>query len=212
MRKMYLGLMFILAGILSVQAMAQVNLSGLSEEQMLQLNAQAAKIRADNAAAAKNVTSTVTDSISTIITDPERVSTWGNQAAIAAEGFANALGIAASTVGVSVNEFVATDAGTLVVIGIGLKIFGPMLTTFLIVVLGFIVIFFLTRMLVRTFIGIDRIEKSEPKTYLWGFYTSKNERVIYNKLDDCGEGVYLFVLCAMAGALISLIVIFANVL
>jgi hypothetical protein len=212
MRKMLMGFILVLMTVIAVPSFAQrIDVPGLTDEQILQLKAQAAQVAADNAVG-KQVSDVAAKGIEQIITNPEAASTWGTQAANAAKGFAEAIGIAANSVGVSVNEFVKTDAGTLVVIGIGLKLFGPMLTSFAIAFFGFILIFFLTRMMIRLFLGIKSIEKSETKTYLWGLYTKTPERVVYHPLGDTGDGTHLFTFATLLGAFISVIVILSNVL
>lgn len=211
MRKLMLSFILVLMTVMAVPTFAQrMDVPGLTEEQILQLKAQAAQIAADNVSGKTGEIASA--GIGQIIANPEAASTWGSQAATAAKGFAEAIGIAASTVGVSVNEFVKTDAGTLVVIGIGLKLFGPLLTSFFIAFFGFILIFFLSRMMIRLFLGVDRVEKSETKKYLWGLYEKTPERVVYYPLDKTGDGAHLFIFLTLAGAFISIVVILANVL
>lgn len=213
MRGIFKYLMFALALVFACSSSAaSIDASGLTDEQLLQLKAQAATIAANNAAEGKKAVDDTTSAISEIISDPNAMSSWGNQAAAAAKGFAEAIGIAATTVGVSVNEFVKTDAGTLVVIGIGLKLFGPMFVSFTVAILGFFITFFLARSLIRLFLGIDRVEKGETKKLLWGLYEKTPERIIYTKLDKSGDGAHLFIFVTMAAAFVCFIVITVNVI
>ncbi len=65
-------------------------------------------------------------------------SAWGTQAAAAAEGFAKAIGIAARELGVTVNEFLKTDAGKLAALIIVWKMIGASLVKLVMGLLIFI--------------------------------------------------------------------------
>jgi hypothetical protein len=113
-RKLFLMVAFVLFSVTSFAAQTTVDVSGLNDAQIAELKAQAA---AAVAKAAKG--------------DPKEIgagitlaATWGSQAATAAEGFAKALGIAAKELGVTVNDFLQTDAGKLTAILIIWKIAG----------------------------------------------------------------------------------------
>lgn len=101
---------------------ATIDTSGLSDAQVAELKAIAAKKVAEQAAATAKPGSDVT---------PEKVTagvalaaTWGTQAAAAAEGFAKALGIAAKELNVTINDFLKSDAGKLTALLIIWKVAG----------------------------------------------------------------------------------------
>lgn len=93
-----------------------IDTSGLSDAQVAELKAQAANAVAK---VAKGADPSVGVGVGVTL-----AATWGQQAASAAEGFAKALGIAARELGVTVNDFLHTDAGKLTAILIVWKIAG----------------------------------------------------------------------------------------
>lgn len=101
---------------LTAVAATQIDTNGLNDAQIAELKAHAAKIVADTAKAADGQTE-----IGPMVT---MATTWGNQAAQAAEGFAKAINIAARELGVTVNEFLKTDAGKLTAVLIVWKVAG----------------------------------------------------------------------------------------
>jgi len=101
-----------------------IDTSGLTEAQIAELKAHAAKVVADTARGVE------------MPAQPEKVgamvtlaATWGQQAAAAAEGFARALSIAAKELGVTVNDFLHTDAGKLTAVLIIWKVAGASITS-----------------------------------------------------------------------------------
>lgn len=109
---------FMMAVALST-ASAEIDTRGLSDSQIAEMKAIAA------AKAAENVKSKVE------VAKPESVgamtalaATWGTQAAAAAEGFSRAISIAAKELGVTVNDFLHTDAGRLTALLIIWKVAG----------------------------------------------------------------------------------------
>jgi len=105
----------------SFASQTAIDTSGLSDAQVASLRAHAAKVVADAAnQSAGNVVSSAMNS-GTVMT---MAATWGQQAAMAAEGFAKALGIAAKELGVTVNDFLHTDAGKLTALLIIWKVAG----------------------------------------------------------------------------------------
>lgn len=84
-----------------------IDTSGLTEAQVAELKAHAAKVVAD---AAKGTAAADPKEVSAMVT---LAASWGPQMAQAAEGFARAIGIAARELNVTANEFLASDAGKL---------------------------------------------------------------------------------------------------
>jgi hypothetical protein len=110
-RKMIAGFALALAAVGAFAASTTVDTSGLTEAQVAEIRAIAAKKVAETAAQAAKPGSDVT---------PEKVTagvtlaaTWGTQAAAAAEGFAKALGIAAKELNITINDFLKSPAGML---------------------------------------------------------------------------------------------------
>lgn len=108
-RKMIAGFALALAAAGAFAASAIIDTSGLTEAQVAEIKAIAAKKVAETAAARP------TGDVS-----PEKVTagvtlaaTWGTQAAAAAEGFAKALGIAAKELNITINDFLKSPAGML---------------------------------------------------------------------------------------------------
>lgn len=104
-------------------AQTNIDTSGLSDAQVAELKAHAAKIVADTATQASGGNITQNPSAALTI-----AATWGTQAAQAAEGFARAFSIAARELGVTVNDFLNTDAGKLTAALIIWKVAGAALT------------------------------------------------------------------------------------
>ncbi len=107
-RKLFLGAVFALCATAAMASSTVVDTKGLSEAQIAELKAMAAKKVAETAVAASTPAS------------PEKITagvalaaTWGTQAATAAEGFAKALGIAARELNVTINDFLKSPAGML---------------------------------------------------------------------------------------------------
>jgi hypothetical protein len=97
-----------------------VDTAGLTAPQVAQIKSQIAQAAAQNAVDAS----------------PGQVlgvaATWGQQAAIAAEGFATALSIAAKELGFAVNDFLNTDAGKLTAVLIIWKVAGAAIANLLV--------------------------------------------------------------------------------
>lgn len=110
-RKMIAGFALSLAAVGAFAASTTIDTSGLTEAQVAEIKAIAAKKVAETAAAAAKPDGDVT---------PEKVTagvtlaaTWGTQAAAVAEGFAKALGIAAKELNITINDFLKSPAGML---------------------------------------------------------------------------------------------------
>ena len=104
-RKMTVAVILAMGMATSFASQTTLDTSGLSDAQVAELKAHAAKVVAE--AAGTNASTATPSAVMTI------AATWGQQAAAAAEGFAKALGIAAKELGVTVNDFLHTDAGKL---------------------------------------------------------------------------------------------------
>jgi hypothetical protein len=161
---MFKKLIAVTALCLSVSAFAgsvNVDTSGLSDAQVAELKAHAAAVVAQAAKQAdpSAVVAQATKDPSALMTV---AATWGTQAAAAAEGFAKAIGIAAKELGVTVNDFLHTDAGKLAVAIILWKMAGAAVLK-----LAYGMIFFTTGMvLIRTIYkrlftrGFEKVEYS----------------------------------------------------
>ena len=126
-KRMIAGAAMALMVATSFAAQTTLDTSGLSDAQVAELKAIAAKKVAETAAqaASPNV-------------QPEKITagvtlaaTWGQQAAAAAEGFAKALGIAAKELNVTINDFLASPAGKLTAALIIWKVAGATIIHFL---------------------------------------------------------------------------------
>jgi hypothetical protein len=94
-----------------------IDTSGLTDAQIAELKAHAAKVVAD---AANNAGAPLKDPGAMVTL----AATWGPQMAQAAEGFAKALGIAARELNITVNDFLKSDAGKLTAVLIIWKVAG----------------------------------------------------------------------------------------
>ena len=117
-RKLFVMVAFSLCAVTSFASQTVIQTDGLSDAQVAELKAQAAKVIAETARQAS--TPTVENASATMTL----AATWGTQAAAAAEGFAKAISIAARELGVTVNDFLHTDAGKLTAILIIWKVAG----------------------------------------------------------------------------------------
>ena len=81
-----------------------IDTTGLSDAAVAELKAMAASKAASAAAEAAGITASPTATMTL-------AATWGTQAAEAAKGFSTALSIAAKELGVTINDFLHTDAG-----------------------------------------------------------------------------------------------------
>lgn len=91
-------------------ASTTVDTSGLTEAQVAEIKAIAAKKVAETAAQAAKPADVSPEKITAGVT---LAATWGSQAAAAAEGFAKALGIAAKELNITINDFLKSPAGIL---------------------------------------------------------------------------------------------------
>ena len=191
----------ILAGVLlcisatSFASQTSIDTSGLTDAQVAELKAHAAKVVADaaNATAGTNLSVTNPGAAVTL------AATWGQQAAAAAEGFAKAIGIAAKELGVTVNDFLHTDAGKLTAALIIWKVAGASFIHFLYALMFVSVGLTMVRVLyVKLFTkGYEKVEYSR----FGGFF--KGTKMIripkgFHDLENDGEWLAFFVILAIA--------------
>lgn len=169
-----------------------VDVSGLTDAQVAQLKAQAAKVVADNA-------NKVTEPAAQVSTIMQFASTWGTQAAQAAEGFAKALGIAAKELNITINDFLKSDAGKLTAAVIIWKIAGPAFIHAMYGILFVTIGLILSRVLyLRLFTkGYEKV------TYNRFFGMFKGEKMVripktIHELENDGEWLVLWVTIGIA--------------
>lgn len=161
----------------------QIDSSGLTDAQMAQLKAQAAKIASDNAVQkSAGVTKEDIGAVTTL------ASTWGTQAAQAAEGFARAITIAAKELGVTVNDFLKTDAGKLTAALIVWKVAGAAFVKIIYAML-FVTIGQTIAIIIYRRLFLKGYEKVEYKRFFGMFEGTKMVRIPkgFNQLDRDGE-------------------------
>lgn len=185
-----------------------VDTSGLSDAQVAELKAHAAKIVADAAnAQAGNVVGAIAANPSTAMTI---AATWGTQAAQAAEGFAKALGIAAKELGVTVNDFLHTDAGKLTALLIIWKVAGAAIMHMAFGML-FILVGQIIARVIYTKLFTKGYEKVEYSRFGGFFKGTKLVRVPkgFHDLDNDGEWLafWLMLIVSMGSLLIGAIII-----
>jgi hypothetical protein len=153
---------------------ADLDTRGLTAEQVRAIQAQIAQQTVQNAKGG-DVNATLS-----------LASTWGSQAAVAAEGFAKALGIAARELGVTVNDFLGTPAGKLTAAVIIWKVAGAtivsMLYGSLVLVLGCTIAWQLARS-----IGTEKWELV-PYSRLWGLWSGQRRKRVLRPYKDYSEG------------------------
>lgn len=198
-RKMIAILTLSVASVGAIAASANIDTSGLSEAQVAELKAIAAKKVAETAAQAAKPMADVT---------PEKVTagvalaaTWGTQAAAAAEGFAKALGIAAKELNITINDFLKSDAGKLTALIIIWKVAGAAMMKALYGILFLTVGLAMIRMIyVRLF---TKEFVKVPYTRFFGMFTG--EKLVrvpksFSNLENDGEWLAFWVLitCTVA--------------
>jgi hypothetical protein len=166
--------------------------NGLSDAQILELKAHAAKIVADAA------NQPVTPSVSTPSAALTIAATWGQQAAAAAEGFAKALGIAAKELGVTVNDFLHTDAGKLTAILIIWKVAGATIIHMLIGLFVIMIGLIMTRV-IYTGLFTKGYEKVEYSRFGGLFKGTKMVRIPkgFHDLENDGEWLAFWIMLAV---------------
>lgn len=188
-RKMFVALALLCAST-AFAAQTTIDVSGLTEAQVAELKAQAAKAVSEQAKDVANGG------------DPKKVlataATWGTQAATAAEGFAKALGIAAKELNVTINDFLKSDAGKLTAMLIIWKVAGAAimhaLYGFIYLAIGLIM---LRVMYTRLF--TDRYEVVQYSR-LWGMWSGTHAVRIpksFGQMKADGEWLAFWVMIAL---------------
>lgn len=108
-RNLFLSFVIATFAGMSMASQTVIDTKGLSEAQVAELKAIAAKKVAETAVATQDPA----QSSEKITAGVTLAATWGTQAAAAAEGFAKALGIAAKELNVTINDFLTSPAGIL---------------------------------------------------------------------------------------------------
>ena len=203
MRKYLISLC--IATLLSIPAFADqvvLNDANLSEAQFAQIKADIAKLSAENIANKES------SSLGGLTKDPAKMmsvaSTFGTQAAIAAKGFAEAIGIAAHELGVSVNEFIGTPAGKLTVAIIIWKVAGATLLHAFGALFAIVVsLTFARKLWVRTFTSHTEIVDA---VWLWGLYKSKKTLRIQKPFKDITSddavAVFIIIVCNIIAVIV----------
>lgn len=167
---------------------AQLDTSNLTDAQVAELKAQAANLAAQNAKG-EGVSK---DSIA------EFVSTWGTQAAAAAEGFAKAFGIAASELNVTVNDFFKTDVGKLTAVVIIWKMLGESITAIIFGTSVLIVGLTFARVLYIRLFTAEEVRL--PYNRFWGLWSGEKlvrRKKTFADLDNEGEWMMVWVIVAV---------------
>lgn len=178
---------------------ATIDTTGLSEAQVAELKAIAAKKVAETATNADKKPST-----EQVTAGVALAATWGTQAAQAAEGFAKAMGIAAKELNVTVNDFLVSPAGMLTAGLIVWKLAGAAILKALYGVVFLSVGLYLCRLLyLRLF--TYRYEKTE---YSWLGGLFKGSRMIripksINDFSTEGEWLVLWIMVIMTFAVMA---------
>lgn len=172
--------------------------TGLSEAQVAELKAHAAKVVAE--AAKKSdpnaVLATATANPGAAVT---LAATWGQQAAAAAEGFAKALGIAAKELNIHINDFLKSPAGMLTAALIIWKVAGSAIIGILYGMLFIVVGLSLVRLIyLKLFTkGYEKVEYSRFGGFFKG---TKMVRVPkgFQDLSNDGEWLAFWVMIILA--------------
>ena len=190
-KRMIASLALALCAATSFAATTNIDTSGLTDAQVAELKAHAAKKVAEAATAGAGPAAT-----------PEKITagvalaaTWGTQAAAAAEGFAKALGIAAKELNLTINDFLKSDAGKLTAALIIWKVAGATilhaLYGFLFVTIGLTMVRVLyTRLFTK---GYEKVEYSNFGGFFKG---TKMVRVpkTFHDLENDGEWLAFWVM------------------
>ncbi|MCK4826747.1 hypothetical protein KA005_64015 [bacterium] len=169
------------------------NISGLKPEirQGMIVSCEAAKLKATQSVGKSALSPVSVDNLTE----------WG----LVAKQFAEAIGIAASELGVAVNEFIKTPAGIMVIVGIFWTIMGASVVSFLVgVVLETLTIVFcyysIKRMMTKN------IEyKYDHRPILWGFGNKKY--VVEKKETEWGDAdFFMAAFFCVVGVLLTWII------
>lgn len=187
-RKMIASVALAICATTAFAGNTNLDTSGLTDSQIAELKAHAAKVVAE---AAKKADGT---GLAHAVENPGAMvtlaATWGPQMAAAAEGFAKALGIAARELNVTVNDFLKSDAGKLTAILIIWKVAGAAAVKILYGILFVTVGMIVTRMIyVKLF--TKGYEKVEYKRFGGFFSGTKMVRIPKGFQDLRNDGEWL---------------------
>lgn len=199
MFKKFIAASMLMVAMVAGQA-ATIGTENLTEAQIAEIKAKVAEVAAQNAnkVGKKVEPAAITAGVAL-------AASWGTQAAAAAEGFAKALGIAARELNVSINEFLASDAGKLTAVLIiwhvaGKSIIGLIYAAIVLAVgLGF-VRFMYNRLFTSG-------TKTVPYSRFWGLWSGEKVvrvRKSFSDLNNEGEW-FVFLLMLAVGALTLLV-------
>lgn len=177
----------------SFAAKTVIDVSGLNEAQIAELRSVAAKKVSD----ASN-----TEGVGAMVT---LAATWGQQAGAAAEGFAKAMSLAARELGVTVNEFLATDAGKITAALIIWKVAGASIANLLMGLFFIIVGQLAARAIYKRL--FTKEFREVPYSYLFGMF--KGTRMVrvpqgFRQLVNDGEWLAFWTMIAISS--ISMII------
>ena len=182
-----------------------IDVSGLSDAQIAELKAHAAQAVADVAK-----TGSLPSKPAEVGAMVTLAATWGQQAAAAAEGFAKALSIAARELGVTVNDFMHTDAGRLTAALIIWKVAGASIMHALWAGLFVFVSMVIARMIYVRLFTKEFIRV--PYSRFFGAFTG--ERLVrvtktFSDLNDEGEwmGFWLIIIISIGSLLVGAVII-----
>lgn len=196
-----LVILFISLFALSFNAFADIDVRGLSKEQIVQLQAIASQKAAENVSSAGNGFDKETLSFA---------AQWGQQLGTAAEGFAKAIGIAAKELGIAANEFLGTDAGKLTAILIIWKVAGASILSTL---YGFLALAIMITFIGKLFKRILIQEyQSVETTLLFGLVKYQKRVPVYRSLRCMSDGEVISLMLLVVALAASLAIVGANII
>lgn len=199
-RKMIAILALSVASVGAIAASANIDTSGLSEAQVAEIKAIAAKKVAETAAqAAKPLADASPEKITAGVA---LAATWGTQASAAAEGFAKAMGIAARELNITINDFLKSPAGILTAVLIIWKVAGGAFMSAMygvvFLTVGLIMIRMIyTRLFTKEFVKV-------PYSRFFGMFTGEKLMRIpksFSDLENEGEWLAFWVMIILTVAL-----------
>lgn len=205
MKSLKLFVASVILGVCSITHAGNVviNTDGLTAADVAALKAKAAAVAASNVQTADPLKEKVADTTAVMTA----AATWGQQAALAAEGFAKAIGIAARELNVEVNKFADTTVGKLVIAFIVLKVVGFKLFYFIVMTAGFIVIIKVCRSFVDRMVRSGKFTEVKVPARLNGLIPEKTIREYHHETwDGMSEGQsFFFVLGHLAQILVGVV-------
>lgn len=191
-KKLFAGLA--LALLTATSFAATIDTSGLSDAQVAELKAIAAKKVAEAAVQAGKPEVTA-EKVTAGVT---LAATWGTQAAAAAEGFAKALGIAAKELNLTINDFLKSDAGKLTAVLIIFKVAGSTMISLLYALTFMTIGLVMVRVIYKRLFS-KGYEKVEYSSFGGLFKGTKMVRIPkgFSELENEGEWLVFWVMIAL---------------